>query len=118
MDMSTNKQQIKEFHDNRLAPVRWFYQKELHELLDIYQGYGPEILLYVRIYSCCLKKEVGEFGECGMSFHNARSKAFSRWQRAVGELQPNPCSRCGGTGIMPFTVRGGVCFKCGGSGRG
>lgn len=26
------------------------------------------------------------------------------------------CSRCGGTGRMPFAVYGGVCFKCGGRG--
>lgn len=26
------------------------------------------------------------------------------------------CGRCGGTGRMPFSVHGGVCFACGGSG--
>lgn len=28
-----------------------------------------------------------------------------------------PCSRCGGTGKMPYSLQGGVCFKCGGSGK-
>jgi len=26
------------------------------------------------------------------------------------------CSRCGGTGRMPFSVMNGICFKCGGNG--
>jgi hypothetical protein len=28
-----------------------------------------------------------------------------------------PCSRCGGSGTMPYAVAGGVCFKCAGTGR-
>lgn len=27
------------------------------------------------------------------------------------------CDRCGGSGFMPYWVDGGVCFKCGGSGK-
>ena len=28
-----------------------------------------------------------------------------------------PCTRCGGTGSMPYSVYGGVCFKCNGVGH-
>lgn len=30
------------------------------------------------------------------------------------QIERETCSRCGGTGRMPFAVYGGVCFKCGG----
>jgi hypothetical protein len=30
-------------------------------------------------------------------------------------FETTTCSRCGGTGTMPFSVYGGVCFKCNGS---
>lgn len=33
------------------------------------------------------------------------------------EVNTAKCSRCGGTGHMPFAVWQGRCFKCGGSGR-
>jgi hypothetical protein len=32
------------------------------------------------------------------------------------QTERETCSRCGGTGRMPFAVYGGICFKCGGQG--
>lgn len=31
-------------------------------------------------------------------------------------FESTECSRCGGSGRMPYSVAGGVCFKCGGAG--
>jgi hypothetical protein len=33
------------------------------------------------------------------------------------KLETKTCSRCGGSGKMPFAVYGGVCFKCNGAGN-
>ena len=33
------------------------------------------------------------------------------------EFQKEECSRCGGSGKMPYAVYGGVCFKCKGKGQ-
>lgn len=33
------------------------------------------------------------------------------------ELVSMSCTRCGGSGYVPYYVDGGVCFKCGGNGR-
>jgi hypothetical protein len=33
------------------------------------------------------------------------------------KFQTDDCSRCGGSGRMPFAAYGGVCFKCNGHGK-
>lgn len=33
------------------------------------------------------------------------------------EIEKQPCSRCGGSGRMPYAVYGGKCFKCHGAGK-
>lgn len=33
------------------------------------------------------------------------------------KFQTDDCSRCGGTGRMPYSAYGGVCFKCNGHGK-
>ena len=32
-------------------------------------------------------------------------------------FESNGCSRCGGSGKMPYSVYNGVCFKCNGKGE-
>ncbi len=33
------------------------------------------------------------------------------------QIETDTCGRCGGTGRMPFSVYGGLCFKCHGKGK-
>jgi hypothetical protein len=33
------------------------------------------------------------------------------------KFETRTCSRCGGSGKMPFAVYGGICFKCNGAGK-
>ncbi len=51
-------------------------------------------------------------------YRSQHTNAFCRW--TINDIQPTAgktCSRCKGTGRVPFKYMGGVCFKCRGQGR-
>jgi hypothetical protein len=49
---------------------------------------------------------------------NARSTAYRGLCKPAPKITVDPCTRCNGTGMMPFKhVEKGVCFKCGGTGK-
>lgn len=75
----------------------------------------PIVLTFKHI----LAAQVERFGSiCGASVVNARGLTYRYHIRLakVKEIK-NPCTRCGGSGRMPYSVKGGICFKCNGKGK-
>ena len=85
---------------------------------DLSQKFEGEELKAATVYCIELSKEMDDYGViCGRVIHNARVRTFRKLTAPVVKDIKNPCSRCGGTGLMPFKhVQGGTCFKCGGTG--
>lgn len=79
--------------------------------------FNGDSLTIAEAFRIALEKETAEYGVCGMTVQNARGRTLRKCTAPAIKCKKDPCSRCGGTGVMPFKhVIGGVCFKCGGTG--
>lgn len=114
MDKQTVKNAFEKFKVE--VSASWFLNSSEETISEKFEG---EYLAIALRYSKELKDAVDSYGcLCGMTIMNARSHTARAMLKPVIKCKINPCSRCGGTGTMPFKhVIGGVCFKCDGSGK-
>lgn len=92
----------------------WFLKNDPAERFE------GDVLVAAIAFKKHLEREVEAYDGiiCGRTLQNARSHTFRELTKPVHKEIKNPCHRCDGTGQMPFNhIRGGVCFKCGGTGR-
>jgi len=114
------KTELNSFLNNNFksVPFKFYYQKSTAELRAIFSDESSAILAWIGLFSKHITREVEQSGNCGKSYQNARSKAYREWSRPAVKATVNQCSRCDGTGQMPFKhIAGGACFRCGGTGR-
>lgn len=84
---------------------------------DLAATFDGDVLRVAEAFRGALEKETAEYGICGMTVQNASGSTFRKCTAPTFKCKENPCSRCGGTGAMPFRhIHGGVCFKCNGTG--
>ena len=112
-----NKQFIRECFTefNKTVGNRYF----LNSVHNLSEKFEDDKLTVAISYRKHLIRTVENYGGvlCHMTLHNTKVSVLRELTKPVVLDSVNPCTRCGGTGLMPFKhVKGGTCFKCNGTG--
>ncbi len=90
----------------------------LNDKYDLSEKFEGDELVFAENYRISLKIESSEHGVTHDTVTNAKVRVVSKLTSPVIRELKNPCSRCNGTGFVPFRhIKNGICFKCGGTGK-
>lgn len=112
MDKSFIKSSIKKF------TTRFSTSFFLDDRNNLSESFSGDELMVAEQWKKSLQVESSECGVTHQTVPNARSRTILELTKPKIKELKNPCSRCGGTGIMPYRhIKNGTCFKCEGSGK-